>query len=49
MTCTFTNGPTGQLPATGGDSGRMMAVGALLIVAGLGLLAVNRRRPVITR
>ena len=42
---TGTRGSNGRLPSTGGPAGELLALGAVLVAAGLGATAVRRREP----
>ncbi len=44
VTCTFTNGPAGSLPSTGGTVAQLLAVAAAAVAVGAGLTVLQRRR-----
>jgi hypothetical protein len=44
VTCTFTNRPSGALPATGTAIAQLLAVAAAAVAVGAGLTALQRRR-----
>ena len=44
VTCTFTNRPSGTLPATGTTIGQLLLVAAVALSGGAGLLLIERRR-----